>query len=145
MNVDTQTTLRLTRIINGKPDDVFRAWTDPELISRWSAPEGHTVDESTTDLVVGGSYRLVMASAEGVRHTAFGTYREIIPGRKLVYTWDWEEEDSRMGETIVTVLFNRLGETTEVILTHELFPTGDVRDEHEFGWNSCLNRLESLN
>lgn len=144
MNVDTKQSLKLSRIIKASPDRVFSAWTDPEQIKRWSAPEGMSIPEAEVDLTVGGTYRIRMESPEGNVHTAYGTYREIVPFERLVYTWDWEEENSHLGGTLITVEFTDLGESTEVVITHDLFPTEEVRDAHETGWTSCLNRLVSL-
>ena len=144
MSVETKSSVRLTRIINADRERVFRAWTEPEQIKKWSAPEGLSVVESVVDLCVGGAYRLRMITDEGNYHNAYGTYVEIDPPAKLVYSWDWEEEEFQMGETRVTVEFNDLGEATEVTILHELFPAEEARDGHEKGWTSCLNRLESL-
>jgi uncharacterized protein YndB with AHSA1/START domain len=69
-----------------------------------------------------------------------GTFREIRPPERLVYTWVWEGNPER-GETLVTVEFRTRGKATEVRLTHELFPTAKVRDDHEKGWGSCLDKL----
>jgi uncharacterized protein YndB with AHSA1/START domain len=142
MSTETSTSLRLSRVIEADRETVFKAWTEPEQIKRWCCPEGLTVADSQVDLTVGGRYRLRMKSPEGGVHTAVGVYREIEPPRRLVYTWDWEE--GSMGETLVTVELNDLGESTEVVLTHELFPTAELKADHETGWTSCLNRLETL-
>ncbi len=144
MNVDTKTSLRLSRIINASRDRVFQAWTEPELIKQWSAPEGIDVAESVCDLTVGGGYRIVMNTAEGKVHTAYGTYKEVDPPSRLVYTWDWEEEEAQMGETKITVEFNEMGDATEVVILHELFPNEEVREGHDTGWKSCLNQLEAM-
>jgi uncharacterized protein YndB with AHSA1/START domain len=142
MSTETGTSLRLSRVVNAKRDQVFKAWTQPEQIKRWSCPEGMAVADSQVDLSVGGRYLLRMESAEGKVHTAVGVYREIEPPRRLVYTWDWAEES--VGETVVTVEFNDLGESTEVVLTHELFPDAAAKEGHEQGWTSCLSQLERL-
>ncbi|NNG16089.1 MAG: SRPBCC domain-containing protein [Gemmatimonadales bacterium] len=144
MSTDTGTTLRVSRLINADPVTVWKAWTEADHLKQWSCPESATVAAAEVDLSVGGKYRLRMRGAEGKAHTAVGTYREITPPRRLVYTWDWEEEDSRVGETLVTVEFTDLGGTTEVVLTHELFPNTEAKAAHEQGWTSCLNRLEQL-
>jgi uncharacterized protein YndB with AHSA1/START domain len=144
MSTDTGTTIRVSRLINADPATVFRAWTEADQLKQWSCPESATVADAQVDLSVGGRYRIRMHGAQGNVHTAVGTYREITPPRRLVYTWDWEEEDSRIGETLVTVEFTDLGETTDVVLTHELFPTTEAKASHEQGWTSCLNRLEQL-
>ena len=80
---------------------------------------------------------------EGNEHNAFGTYREIDEPRRLVYTWDWREEEFRVGETVVTIDFNEVDEGTEVVLVHEGFPAAEARDGHDEGWGSCLDQLEA--
>ena len=77
-------------------------------------------------------------------HTAFGAYREIEPPNRLVYTWDWEEADSQMGETLVTIELNDMGGSTEVVITQEGFPNNEATSAHEQGGGSCLRRLGGL-
>jgi uncharacterized protein YndB with AHSA1/START domain len=144
MNIDTKTALRLTRIIHADRARVFKAWTTPEDMKKWSAPEGSELADCSVDLRVGGSYRLHMRTDEGATHTAIGVYREIDRPSRLVYTWDWEEEEMHMGDTLVTVEFNDLGHSTEVVITHEKFPAEQAREGHDIGWKSCLNRLEAM-
>jgi uncharacterized protein YndB with AHSA1/START domain len=134
----------LSRIIQADRETVFRAWTEPEHLKRWSCPEGLQVADVQVDLRVGGKYRLRMEGPEGQFHTAVGVYREIERPKRLVYTWDWLEEDHKTGETLVTVEFNELDGSTEVVLTHELFPSSEAKQGHADGWTSCLNRLERL-
>jgi len=144
MSTKTDSSVRVTRVIQANPDAVFRAWTDPNQLKRWSCPEGMTVEDARVDLRVGGKYRIRMRGSEGQVHTAAGTYREITRPQRVVYTWEWEEEDHAVGETLVTVEFNDLGGRTEVVLTHELLPSAAAASSHEQGWQSCLNRLERL-
>jgi uncharacterized protein YndB with AHSA1/START domain len=140
----TDTALSVARVIHATPDRVFRAWTVPTELQRWSCPEGATVEDAAVDLKVGGSYTIVMRNAAGDTHTAVGTYREIDPPRRLVYTWNWREPDHQVGETVVTVEFNDLGGSTEVVLRHEGFPAPEATAAHEDGWTSCFGRLASL-
>jgi uncharacterized protein YndB with AHSA1/START domain len=144
MSTKTDTSLRLSRVIQGDPDTVFRAWTEPAQLERWSCPEGLTVGDAQVELRVGGRYRLRMRGPEGQVHTAVGMYREIVRPHRLVYTWQWEEEDHAVGETLVTVEFNDLDGSTELVLTHELFPNTEATSDHQEGWTSCLDRLERL-
>lgn len=142
MKTETSASLRLTRVIKTDPNTAFAAWTQPRHIKRWSCPEGHTVVDSQVDLRVGGAYRLQMRSDDGTVHTARGIYREIDAPHRLVYTWDWEEAEHQVGETVVTIEFRALGGDTEIVLTHELFPAEEAKEAHEVGWTSCLDRLE---
>ena len=144
MSIQAATSLRISRLIQAGPDTVFRAWTQPEQLKQWSAPEGITLEAVEVDLRVGGRYRLAMRSTEGKPHTAVGTYREIVRPTRLVYTWSWEEDGSNTEETLVTVEFNAVGGATEVVLTHERFATAASRDDHLRGWTSCVDRLEAI-
>ena len=137
---DQEATLHLKRTFAATREKVFRAWTDPEALKRWWGPEGFSTPAAEIDLRVGGKYRIAMRSPHGDTYQLVGTYREVRPPEKLVYTWAWEAEPEQ-GETLVTVEFLDRGDSTEVILTHELFPNEKVRDEHGKGWTGSLDRL----
>ena len=65
MNIDTKTALRLSRIINASRERVFQAWTTPEELKLWSAPEGIDLADCSVDLKVGGAYRLRIPAGGG--------------------------------------------------------------------------------
>ena len=134
-------TLHLTRTFVAPRERVFREWTDPEALKRWFGPVGYSTPSPEVDLRVGGQYRLAMRNLpDGDIFYLTGAYREVRPPEKLVYTWRWESE-LELGETLLTVEFRNLGNSTDVVVTHELFPTEKARDDHDKGWNSCLDRL----
>lgn len=139
--------LRLERRIPAERERVFEAWTRPELLRLWSAPEGMTVGEGEVDLRPGGRWRVVMLGEDGARHEAFGTYREVSPPERLVYTHAWVRDDLPSGsspETVLTVEFREEDGGTRVVLTQEGFESAGSRDGHVEGWSSCLNRLERI-
>ena len=138
--------VRVSRIIRADASTLFRAWTDPHLLTQWWRQEGDgwSFAGASVDLRVGGQYRLAMTDPEGNTHAAVGVYRELEPPVRLVFTWDWENPATSIGETLVTVEFSDAGEElTEVIVTHERF--ADVRRlrRHEQGWTELLRLLES--
>jgi glutathione S-transferase len=143
MTTISDTSLRLTRLIQAEPARVFEAWTDPKLLDLWSAPEGMDV-EAEVDLRVGGRYRILMKGSEGGVFTAVGEYREIDAPNRLSYTWKWEEPGNDYYDTLVTVEFHDRDGATEVVLIHELFPDTEIAGKHDEGWTSCLNRLEGV-
>ncbi len=143
MTTATDTKLRITRLIKADVEKVFDAWTKPEQLAKWSAPEGMEL-QAEVDLRVGGAYRLKMIGAEDGEFNAVGTYREIDPPNRLSYTWKWEEEGNDHYDTVVTVEFHDRGGVTEVVMIHELFPDAEIAGKHDEGWASCLNRLEKL-
>ncbi|HET7874267.1 MAG TPA: SRPBCC domain-containing protein [Methylomirabilota bacterium] len=135
------TTLRLTRTLPAPRERVFRAWTDPEALTRWWGPHGFETPSAELDLRVGGRYRLAMRKLpDGEVFYLTGTYREVRPPERLVYTWQWEAEPE-LGNTLVTVEFREVAGGTEVTVTHELFPSEKVGDDHNRGWSGCLDRL----
>jgi uncharacterized protein YndB with AHSA1/START domain len=144
MDTDTRTSLSVTKVIPASQEAVFRAWTEPDQMKRWSCPEGAEIGELSVNLEVGGAFRIAMNGEDGSSYTAFGTYREIDAPNRLVYTWDWEQPDHAVGETIVTVNFTDLGGSTEVIVEHDLFPSAEAAEGHRQGWTSCIDRFAKL-
>ena len=135
--------VEVRRTIAAKRERVFAAWTRAEEMKRWSGPGPMTVPICEVDLRVGGRYRLQMRAPDGATHTAFGSYREIDPPKRLVYTWSWEENPA-VRDSVVTVEFIDRGNSTEVVLRHEGLPTEKERTDHENGWTGALDRLVTL-
>ena len=92
MTVDSMNSLRITRLIQADRQAVWNAWTQPDQMRQWSCPEPGGVQDITSDLRIGGSFMITMR-VEGADYTAIGTYKEIDAPSRLVYTWDWKEED----------------------------------------------------
>jgi uncharacterized protein YndB with AHSA1/START domain len=137
--------LKLERTVRADRDQAFAAWTQPELLKVWSAPEGMSIPEGEQELRVGGPWRVVMEEPDGTRHEAFGRYREITPPERLVYIHAWRLAGSdgaeSTPETVVTVELHPVPGGTRVVLTQEGFATPQSRDGHRGGWASALNRL----
>ncbi|MEO8751207.1 MAG: SRPBCC domain-containing protein [Casimicrobiaceae bacterium] len=110
-------------------------------MKHWMGPSDDFGDaEVTMDVRVGGRYRIVMHAQDGELHRVGGEFREIVPNRRLVYTWAWESTPER--ESLVTVEFKPAGQGTELLLTHQRFADTEARDKHQHGWNGCLARLD---
>lgn len=136
--------LTLERRIPAARDRVFAAWTQPELLRRWSAPEGLTIEDGATDLRVGGGWRVVMAEPDGTRHEAFGTYREIAAPERLAYTHAWKSDAGASPETVLTIELEPEADGTRLVLTQAGFPSPESRDGHRDGWSSALDHLQAL-
>ena len=139
--------VRLTRTIRASRQRVFRAWTDPELLMRWFITPDDEMRIIELDLRAGGRYRLE-GTVRARPWAVWGTYREVVPPSRLVYTWTWDN-DSNLGEplgkdTLVTVEFLERGAETEVVVTHEKLATERARTEHANGWVECLDRVAAL-
>ena len=140
-----KTSLEIKRVINAPPARVYAAWTDPDQLKQWWGPEGVQTRNFTADARVGGKYRWDLVNQEGEEMSVFGEYRELIAGRKIVFTWKWDDdEDWKVHNSLVTVELSDRDGGTEIKLTHEQLPSEASRDRHNEGWNSVIDRLEKF-
>ena len=143
--------LQLTRVLDAPRELVFRAWTDPRQFPQWfgaAACDGSSLQSVKLDARAGGRYRLQIRRPDGEFWTTAGTYREVKPPERLVFTWQFEKDGSgeeygevEPPEMLVTVEFKARGQQTELTLTHEKFASTESRDRHQDGWTRCLNEL----
>jgi uncharacterized protein YndB with AHSA1/START domain len=136
--------LNITRRIKAERERVYAAWTDVNQLREWFGPEKVTTRELVADVKVGGKYRWDMTSPEGEELTCRGEYRELQPGRKIVFTWSWDDDEEpwKSHDSLVTVELSDCEGGTEIRLIHVDLPTEQSRRGHNEGWNSCLDKLE---
>src|SRR5512147_2481969 len=115
--------LVVTRAFDAPARIVFEAWTRPELFRQWWVPKsmGMSLLSCEMDVRVGGKYRLEFAHADS-RAAFFGTYKEVIPHSRLV----WTNEESDEG-SVTTVTFEEKGGKTLLVM-HELYPSKEALD-----------------
>lgn len=152
----------LTRVFEANRALVWKAWTEPSHMARWFGPRAFAVPICEIDLRLGGAYRIVMRSGEGVDYPMKGVYREIVPQSRLVFTADLSEHpadwlallDDTLGgrggaraprEFLMTVIFEELGAKTRLTVRNR-FASNAVRDAMakmgmEEGWRQTLDRL----
>jgi uncharacterized protein YndB with AHSA1/START domain len=128
---------------DASPDELYEAFTNPNILKEWYCPEGMSIPEVVAEARVGGQHRVVMQAPDGTQHIANGEYKELIPAKKLVYTWKWENPEMN-NEALITVEFIPKGAQTEVVMTHDGLPNQKEVDMHSHGWNSCLVKLEKV-
>jgi len=132
--------LTLSRSYPVAPERVWRAWTDPETLRTWWGPGKEPVSLAELDVRVGGRFRIVFGGPDGKAHECAGVYREVVPNRKLAFTWTWPNSTPER-ESLVTITLRAAGTGTELVFRHEQFFDATVRDNHERGWNAALEAL----
>ena len=138
-------TLRVTRLIKAPRERVFAAWTTPAEIVKWFGPDTCRTLSAKVDLRVGGEYHFRVKTEQFGEMDVRGIYREVKAPGRLVYTWNWKGHPQlEFGETVVTVEFVAKDGATEVQITHERFPSAEIRENHTYGWNGCLEKMERL-
>lgn len=135
-----------TRTFDGPARIVFAAWTKPELIMKWWAPDSFGISflSCETDVRSGGSYRFLFSHAASEQPMAFfGRYIEVTPPSLLVWT---NEEDEHGAVTTVTFEEN-CGKT--LVVVHDLYPSKEALDSaiasgHTGAWPEQFEHLDKI-
>ena len=143
MSTMTEPVLKIVRVFDAKPEQLFDAWLVKDQWGAWIGPEGGHCDILAFDPRVGGRYHLMM-HLSGREIPVEGIFKVIdrpSPGGigRFSFTWGWALGGH--GDTLVSVSLKDLGGKTELTLIHEGLPTADDREGHGKGWNSTLNKL----
>jgi uncharacterized protein YndB with AHSA1/START domain len=142
--VTERPSLTLNRSVTVAPEKVWRAWTDPEAIKKWWGPgKDEPVSLAELDVRVGGRFRIVFGGPDGRAHEVQGVYREVVPNRRLVFTWTWPNSTPER-ESLVTITLRPIHGGTEIDFRHEQFFDEAVRDAHRQGWTRALDRLDAV-
>lgn len=137
MNTEgTELRLQVERTVKSSPERVFKAWTEPDEMRHWFAPDPDMEVEAQVDLRKGGNYRVAMGP-----YVVQGEYLEVVPARRLVFSWQWLGE-SPSNDMLVTVEFTPNGDGTRIVITHEKLANEEARASHEQGWTAILERLD---
>jgi len=133
--------LVLKRRIKAAPEKVYQAWTHPEQMTLWWGNPQHSKKPiAQTDLRVGGRFHVQFWGQDDQHHSVSGVYREVVPNRKLVFSWAWQSTPER--ESQVTIDLSPVAEGTMLTLTHEQFYDQKACDDHRMGWERSLDNLE---
>src|SRR5579863_610193 len=125
--------LVVTRTFDAPARIVWEAWTKPELFRQWWVPEsmGMSLLSCEMDVRVGGKYRLEFAHGDS-QAAFFGTYKEVTPHSRLV----WTNEESDEG-SVTTVTFEEKGGKTLLVM-HELYPSKEALDSAIAGMEGAM-------
>jgi uncharacterized protein YndB with AHSA1/START domain len=135
--------VRIERTFAAAAEDVFDAWTSPEVMRRWfhPAPDWGT-PEAEVDLRVGGKVRVVMRKPDGTEVEARGEYTLIDRPRRLVMTWTFDDHPSN--EQLIELSFLESEGSTTVLMVNSGISTNERRDAQDWGWSGCLGELERM-
>jgi uncharacterized protein YndB with AHSA1/START domain len=142
--------LVITRLIDAPREKLFRAWTEPELLKQWFAPQPLTTTVEEIDVRPGGSNRMVMRDPQGKEYPARGVYLEVVKNERLVftdaYTSAWQPSEKPF-MTVVLTFEDEAGKTRYT--ARVLHWTVADREAHEKmgfheGWGLCTDQLAAL-
>lgn len=144
--------ITLTRRFAAPPAMVFRCWTDPDYLEWFFNPGMPTDVKTTVDLRIGGQWRQHMVVNDETQYMTGGIYREISPGKRLVFEWGavdgWPDLTAPEGGPVVTIDFLPDGAGCRMDFRCDL-PEGISQEEADkwldmgidAGWGMTIDRL----
>ncbi|SRR5687768_4325561 len=137
-------TIRLHRVLQAKPDRVYRAFLDPDAKAKWLPPNGFTGKVHQDDARVGGSYRMSFTNfSTGSSHSFGGEYVELTPNERIRYI-DRFDDPNLPGDMNVTVNLKAVSVGTELNITQENIPDAIPAEACYLGWQESLTLLAKL-
>ena len=142
--------LVLTRLIDAPRALLYRAWTDPEMLKQWFAPKPYTTPHAELDVRPGGANLIVMKSPDGQEMPNRGTYLEVVPNEKIVFTdayvGDWVPSPKPF-MTVILTFEDEAGKTRYTARVRHW--TAEDKETHEKmgfhqGWGICADQLTAL-
>jgi uncharacterized protein YndB with AHSA1/START domain len=137
-------TIRLHRVIAAKPEKVYRAFLESDAMASWLPPYGFLCTVHELDAKVGGRHRMTFRNfTTGEGHSFGGTFVELVPGERLVYT-DTFDDPNLPGEMRVTVVLKAVLTGTEINIEQQGVPDVIPPDACYLGWQDSLDKLMRL-
>jgi uncharacterized protein YndB with AHSA1/START domain len=146
VTLPTDEQILITREFDAPKHLVYKAWTTPELVTRWWSGRRGKMTIAEIDLRVGGMWRYVMIAEGGFEVAFHGEYREIVSNERIVMTDVYEAMPD--GEALVTVTFTENDRRTVLTLLMQL-ASKEARDAvinsgMEAGVQESWDRLEQV-
>ena len=137
-------TVRLHRVLTAKPERVYKAFLDGDAMNKWLPPFGFTGKVHSIDPRVGGGYKMSFTNVStGNTHSFGGSYKELVPNEKLVYT-DAFDDPNLPGTMITTVVIRAVSVGCELSIEQAGIPEQIPVEMCYLGWQQSLVQLAKL-
>ena len=137
-------TVRLHRVLATAPEKVYRAFLEPDALTKWLPPNGFACTVHQQEARVGGTFRMSSRNfTTGQSHSFGGEYLELVPNERLRYT-DKFDDPNLPGEIHVTVTFKKVLVGTELNVVQEGLPDVIPVEACYLGWQQSLENLARL-
>lgn len=145
--VKDENSVLLVRTVAAPVEQVYEAWTKPDILQLWFAPRGSAVRSADVALHEGGAYRVEVIDSDWNHHVTDGRYEELVPNRSIVKTLahDGPGYRSGVGAMRVDVKFRDIGAgNTELMLLHENLIDEDHKTDMRREWAQRFDKLDAL-
>ncbi len=144
----------IVRDFDAPREQVFKAWSTPEILEQWHAPHGCSIEFPDFEFRAGGFFHSLLTTPTGYGCRCKGTYLEIDEPSKIVYLMGFVDEDGNPApppagmdpewpvETTITITFEDLGGRTRLTLHQNVDATLAQRTGALPSWIEMLERME---
>jgi uncharacterized protein YndB with AHSA1/START domain len=138
--------VELTRVFDAPREDVFRAWTDAEVMKMWFGPRGFTTPVCEVDAQVGGALKIVMRGPDGMEYPMRGVFREVMVPERLVFSnVPVDAQDRALMLGVTTVIFEEVRGGTKMTMRTVAVGVDPMAakmlEGMEMGWSQTLDKL----
>lgn len=150
--------LVVTRVFDAPVDQVWKAWSNPEYVTRWWGPEGFTSPHAKIDFREGGKSLVCMRSPDGHDMYNTWTYRKIVPNQRIEFVLNFsDKEGNKLDPAAIgmppgipkdvphVITFKDLGNgKTEMTYAEYGYTSDQVVDLSKAGLEQCLNKMTAI-
>jgi uncharacterized protein YndB with AHSA1/START domain len=136
-----------SRLLDAPPDLVYKAYTDPEAIPQWWGPARYKTTVDKLEVRPGGAWRFIQRADDGGEHIFSGVFREVVPSRRLVFTFNYEAMPGHEAVETITLEPAEGGRTTvtdNVRFRNREDRDGMIQSGMEEGAAESIERLIAL-
>jgi len=139
----------VTREFDAPRELVFKAFTDPKLISQWWGPRTLSTEVDEMDARPGGRWRFINRDAEGNEYAFHGVYHEILAPERVIDTFEFEGLPEKGHVVLETMKLEALPGGRTRLTAQSVFQSvadrdGMLQSGMEDGVNDTYDRLEEL-
>jgi uncharacterized protein YndB with AHSA1/START domain len=136
-------TFVIERTYEAAPQRVFDAWATEAAKARWFGPPDKPEGSYSLDFRVGGREQLKIAMGDGPTYSFDAFYQDIVPGQRIVYTYDMHRDEDRISVSVATVEIEPSAAGTRLTLTEQgvFLDALDTPAEREHGTKVLMDTL----
>jgi len=142
MESNGQSTIQASKSFQADVSALYKAWTEAEQLKQWWKPMGLTLSDVENEITEGGKVTYHFKGEEGTSLTIEGTYQEVQPNERLVYTWNWQLPDEKLNSSYkLEVVFEGSADQSSISITQNEEEQQESVKPKESAWDDQLSKL----
>jgi len=145
MESNGQSTLHANKTFQAPVEALYKAWTDAEQLKQWWKPMGLTLIQVENEMREGGKIAYQFEGQEGTSLKIDGSYQEVEPHKRLVYTWNWQLPDEKLNSAYkLEVLFESSDSGSSISISQLEDEQQESLKPKASAWDEELSKLASF-